>query len=209
MIIHAQLVFFFHFTLAMSRNSHLEAENKRLSSKVDEMKEICSLTSSLNVKYKVQLDREVTDRRNLQESNQRLKIKLNSLTVKCTELNQKVKVLDAHLRRRPITRISNQPQVRVISLVSDIRINEPQSSEALKELQKRYDELDVAHQEALNVIDELDFELDDVIIESSLVDIHTIRYILHTFLSFISCLVNFRSITLKWKLKDCNKKTQK
>lgn len=150
----------------MSRNNHLESENKRLSLKVDEMKEICSLTSSLNVKYKVQLDKEAADKTSLQESNHKLKLKLNVLTFKFTELNQRIKVLEANLRRRPVTKISSQPQVRVISSVSDIVIHNPMNNGALNDLQKRFNELEIEHQEALNVIDELEFELGDVITKS-------------------------------------------
>lgn len=150
----------------MSRNSQLEAENKRLFAQVEEMKEICSLTSTLNVKYKLQLDRQVTDKENLLESNHKLKLKLNTLTVKCNELDQIIKVLEANLRRKPVTKISFQPQVRVISSVSEIMVTKPLQNEALHDLQKRFDELDVEHQEALNVIDELEFELGDVIAEN-------------------------------------------
>lgn len=64
----------------MSRNSHLEAENKRLSVKLEELKGISSLTSSLNVKYRLQLDKEATEKESFKEVNHRLKLKLNSLT---------------------------------------------------------------------------------------------------------------------------------
>lgn len=145
----------------MSRSSQLEAENKRLSFKVDEMKEICSSTSSLNVKYKMQLEKESSEKENLLEVNQKLKLKLNSLSVKCNELNHRIKVLECSLKRKNATRLT-QPQVRLISSVEDIVITRPKQDEALRELQKRYDELDAEHQESLNVIDELEFELGDV-----------------------------------------------
>ena len=146
----------------MSRSGQLEAENRRLTFKVDEMKEICSLSSSLNVKYKMQLDKETTDKENLLESNHKLKVKLNSLSVTCNELNERIKVLESSLKLKNATRLS-QPQVRVISSVEDIVITRPKQDEALQDLQKRYNELDAEHQEALNVIDELEFELGDVI----------------------------------------------
>lgn len=143
----------------MSRNNHYEAENKRLSVKVEEMKEICSLTSSLNVKYKSQLDRESQDKEFFKESNHNLKVKLNNLSVKCNEMNERVKVLEINLKRKVVMRI-NQPKVQVIKSISDIT---RMDSKELDVLQKRYDELDSEHQEALNVIDELEFELGDVI----------------------------------------------
>lgn len=150
----------------MSRNSQLEAENKRLSVKVDEMKDICSLTSSLNVKYRLQLDKETSDKENLAELNQKLKTRLNNLTVKCNELNQKVKVLELNIKRKPAVRLSQQPPVRVISSISDIIIPDQRSNAEFIDLQKRFDELDAEHQEALNVIDDLEFELGDVIASS-------------------------------------------
>lgn len=146
----------------MSRNSQMEAENRRLTMKVEEMKEICTHTSSLNVKFKQQLEQEASQKENLQESNHKLKLKLNVLSIKCNELNDKVKVLEANLKRRPATRLS-QP-VRIISSVSDIIIGNPINDQALTSLQKRFDELEIEHQEALNVIDELEFELGDVIV---------------------------------------------
>lgn len=177
----------------MSRNGHLEAENKRLSVKVEEMKEICTLTSTLNVKYKSQLDREQQDKESLKESNHKLKLKLNILSVKCNEMNEKVKVLETSLKRKVLTRV-NQPKVQIIKSISEIRRTDNKS---LADLQKRYDELDAEHQEALHVIDELEFELGDVIISS--------------FLCFDDNFFNLfyvcRSTTLKWKPSDFNKKT--
>lgn len=146
----------------MSRTGQLEAENKRLTFKVNEMKEICSLTSSLNVKYKMQLDKETTDREDILEANHKLKLKLNSMSVMCNELNQRIKVLEYSLQRKNATRMT-QPQVRLISSVEDIVITRPKQDEAFNDLQKRHNELDAEHQEALNVIDELEFELGDVI----------------------------------------------
>lgn len=146
----------------MSRSGQLEADNKRLSFKVDEMKEICSATSKLNVQYKTQLDKETSDKENLLEANRKLKLKLNSLSIKCNELNQRVKILEDSLQRKNATSM-NQPQVRVISSVEDIVITRPKQDEAFRDLKKTYNELEAEHQEALNVIDELEFELGDVI----------------------------------------------
>jgi chromosome segregation ATPase len=143
----------------MSHNNRIEAENKRLSMKVEEMKEICSLTSTLNVKYKSQLDKESEDKEFLKESNHKLKLRLNYLSKKCNEMNERVKVLEVNLNRKALTRI-NQPRVQIIKSITDITRFD---SKALDDLQKRYDELDTEHKDALNVIDELEFELDDVI----------------------------------------------
>jgi hypothetical protein len=151
---------FFSFS-DMSRSSLLESENKRLSLKVDEMKEICSLTSTLNVRYKTQLDQESSDKAELVEANRKLKLKLNELAARCTELGQKVKVLEASLGRRPATRLSQPPPVQMISSIADV-IKPSASSQALVDLQKRFGELELEHQKALNVIDELEFELGDV-----------------------------------------------
>lgn len=144
----------------MSRSSQLEAENKRLSVTVDEMKEICTLTSTLNVKYKLQLDREVQGKENFKQSNHILKLKLNNLSMKCNEMNERIKVLETNLRRKVIMKIV-QPKVQVIRSITDIT---KVDNKALDDLQKRYDELHADHQEALNVIDELEFELGDVMI---------------------------------------------
>lgn len=149
-------------TPGMSRNGHLEAENKRLSVKVEEMKEICTLTSTLNIKYKSQLDREQQDKESLKESNHKLKLKLNNLSVKCNEMNERVRVLETNLKRKVLTRV-NQPKVQIIKSISEITRTDNKS---LEKLQKRYDELDAEHQEALQVIDELEFELGDVITSS-------------------------------------------
>lgn len=147
----------------MSRSNVLEAENKRLSLKVEEMKEICSLTSTLNVKYKTQLDREAGDKAELIEANHKLKLKLNELTTRCHQLGQKVKLLEANLGRQPASRLSQPPPVRVISSISEVIVSKPSASnKALVDLQKRFDELEVEHKGALNVIDELEFELGDV-----------------------------------------------
>lgn len=143
----------------MSRSSQLEVENKRLSMKVDEMKQICTTTSSLNVKFRMQLEKESTEKENLHEANLKLKTKLNSMSVICNELNEKVKVLESNLKRQSVTRI--QPQVQMINSIADIVVG-PKDSEAFDDLQRRYDELDAEHHDALDVIDQLEFELGDV-----------------------------------------------
>lgn len=199
----------------MSRNSHLESENKRLSLKVDEMKEICGLTSSLNVKYKMQLDRETSDKENLKDSNHKLKLKLNQLSAKSNDQSQRIKVLENSLKRKPAIRAS-QPQVRIIGSVSDIVATDPRKSVVFVDLQTRYDELDAAHQEALNVIDELEFELGDVMSEKSYVLAKRLSERKPTKLFSSSTFFPFRymsghiirSITLKWKLNGCSKKTK-
>lgn len=187
----------------MSRNNQLELENKRLSQKVEEMKEICTLTSTMNVNFKSQLERESVDKGNLKESNQKLKISLNKLSVKCNELNQRVKVLETNLKRKVMTRI-NQPRVQIIKSASDVVRSDNQ---ALEDLQKRHDKLDAEHQEALNVIDELEFELGDVMIQNvSLLEAKGSTMICF-FLRFMfhRC---FRSTTLNRKLNGCSKKTR-
>lgn len=150
----------------MSRNSHLESENRRLTKTVDEMKDICSLTSSLNVKYKLQLEKETTENEILKESNQKVKLKLNQLSAKCIEQSQRIKILESHLTRHAAVRVA-KPIVRIVSSVPEGVVTDPMKSDAFIDLQARYDELDAAHHEALNVIDELEFELGDVMSEKS------------------------------------------
>lgn len=180
----------------MSRGSHLENENKRLSLQANELKEMYTLTSSLNVKYKMQLQRETDEKEKLQELNQKLKVTINNMTAKCNELGQRVKILENSLARH--SAVQEVPRVQMINSIADIVVSPPQSTAAFNDLQKRFDELEAEHQEALNVIDDLEFELGDVIARR-LADGHK---------NFISPSCNFRSTTLKWKHSDCNKKTR-
>lgn len=120
-----------------------------------------TLTSSLNVKYKMQLQRETDEKEKLQESNQKLKVTLNNMTAKCNELGQRVKLLESNLARQ--SAVKEVPRVQMINSIADIVVSPPQSTAAFNDLQKRFDELEAEHQEALNVIDDLEFELGDVI----------------------------------------------
>lgn len=181
----------------MLRNSQLEAENKRLSQKVDEMKEICALTSKLNVKFKSQLEQESNHKENMNESNKKLKMSMNKLSWKCNELNQKVKILEINLKRKVMTRI-NQPKVQIIKTASDVV---QMDNKLIEELQKRYDQLDVEHQEALNIIDELEFELDDVITL-------LLCYVSVSLSSIFLFNLHLRSIILKWISSGFIKKMQ-
>lgn len=140
----------------MSHRFQLEAENERLLLKVEELKEICSLTSSLNVKHKFQLEKETNEKDALKEANHKLKLKLNNLTTKCNEQEQKIKVLESNLRRKPETNVS---RVQIVKSIYDITAS---SEKALISLQKRYDELEAEHHDALSVIDDLEFELGDI-----------------------------------------------
>lgn len=120
-----------------------------------------TLTSSLNVKYKMQLQRETDEKEKLQEANQKLKITLNNMTAKNNELGQRVKMLESNLARQ--SAVKEVPRVQMINSIADLVVSPQQSSAAFNDLQKRFDELEAEHQEALNVIDDLEFELGDVI----------------------------------------------
>lgn len=148
----------------MSRNHQLEVENNRLSMKVEEMKEICTQTSSINVKYKMQLEREKESKEELVEGNSRLKKKCNELATRCHEQNEKIKVLESNLRRCTLASIrASRIPVKIIGNVSQIiQKSDPKTSSEYIDLQQKHDELENDYQEALVVIDELEFELDDV-----------------------------------------------
>lgn len=148
----------------MSRNSQLEVENKRLSVKVEEMKEICTQTSSLNVRYKMQLERETQSREELLEGNAKLKKKVNELGARCFEQNEKIRVLESNLRRSTSATVrASRVPVTIIGNVSQIiQKSDPKTSSEYIDLEERYAELEKEYQEAMAIIDELEFELDDV-----------------------------------------------
>lgn len=146
----------------MSRNSQLEVENKRLSMKVEEMKEICAKTSSMNVKYKMQLDGEKQTKEELLEGNAKLKKKVNELASRCYEQNEKIRVLESNLKRGASTSMRNS-RVTIIGNVSEIiQKTDPKTSSEYIDLEQRYCELEKEYQEAVAIIDELEFELEDV-----------------------------------------------
>lgn len=161
----------------MSRNHQLEVENNRLSMKVEEMKEICTQTSSINVKYKMQLEREKESKEELVEGNSRLKKKCNELATRCHEQNEKIKVLESNLRRCTLASIrASRIPVKIIGNVSQIiQKSDPKTSSEYIDLQQKHDELENDYQEALVVIDELEFELDDVSM-SGLISLFTLLY---------------------------------
>lgn len=148
----------------MSRTSRIESENKRLSMEVEEMKEACSRTSTLNVKFKLQLEEDKNLKSDLIEGNAKLKKKVNDLSVQCYQQNEKIRMLESNLRRsvNASSRASRVP-VRIIGNISDIMQDvDPTQTKPYLDLQKKYDELENQHQEALEIIDELEFELGDV-----------------------------------------------
>lgn len=157
------LLYYFIFA-GMSRNSQLEVENRRLSVKVDEMKEICTQTSSLNVKYKMQLEREKEAKEDLIEGNARLKQKANELAKRCFEQNEKIRVLESNLKRSASASVrASRVPVTIIGNVSEIiQQSDPKTSREYVDLETKYTELEKDYQEALAMIDELDFELEDV-----------------------------------------------
>lgn len=157
-------IFLFFIFVGMSRNSQLEVEYRRLSVKVDEMKEICAKTSSLNVNYKMQLEREKQFKEELMEGNARLKNKANELATRCFEQNEKIRVLENNLKRSlsASVRASRVP-VQIIGNVSQIiQETDPKTTKEYVDLEHKYTELEQHYQEALDMIDELDFELEDV-----------------------------------------------
>lgn len=153
-------IFLYFQLLVMARNSLMDIENRRLSMKVEEMKEICSQTSSINVKYRIQLEKEISEKDETRSANQSLKLKLNKLTAIGNEQNERIKVLETHLHRAMNNRSSLVP-VKIIGSISEI-VKKDASDEAFNDLQQSYDELDVQHREALAMIDDLEFELGDV-----------------------------------------------
>lgn len=155
----------------MSRNNRLEAENNRLSVEVEQMKEICTQTSSINVKYKMQLEREKESKEELLEGNARLKKKANELAARCFEQNEKVRVLESNLRRSASASVrASRIPVKMIGNVSEIiQKSDPKTSQEYIDLQNRHAELENNYHEALVVIDELEFELDDVSMSTGLI----------------------------------------
>jgi chromosome segregation ATPase len=142
----------------------LEVENKRLSVKVEEMKGICTQTSSLNVKYKMQLETEKEVKEELLEGNTKLKRKVNELATICYEQKEKIKVLESNLRRSQTASVrASRIPVKIIGNVSEIiQDSDPKMSKEYIDLQQQYAELEKDYQEAAAIIDELEFELDDV-----------------------------------------------
>lgn len=148
----------------MSRSSRLDAENKRLSMEVEQMKEICSSASSQSYKYKMQLQDEKEKKSDLLEGNAKLKNKVNDLSTRCFEQNEKIRMLESNLRRssNASARASRVP-VKIIGSISEIvQTVDPTQTQQYIDLQKKCSELESEHQEALAIIDELEFELGDV-----------------------------------------------
>jgi chromosome segregation ATPase len=148
----------------MSRSSRLESENKRLSMEVEEMKDACTRSSTLSVKYKMQLEEEKNVKEDLMEGNAKLKKKVNDLSTRCFQQNEQIRVLESNLRRcsGASSRASRVP-VKVIGNISEIIKNvDPTETQPYIDLQRKYDELESEHREALDIIDELEFELGDV-----------------------------------------------
>lgn len=151
----------------MSRSSRLESENKRLSVEVEEMKEACSRSSSLNVKIKMQLEEEKNLKDELMEGNTKLKKKVNDLSTRCFQQNEKIRMLESNLRRSTGTSSrASRPPLKVFDKVSEMiqstQSSDPTKSQSYIDLQRKYDELESEHREALDIIDELEFELGDV-----------------------------------------------
>lgn len=146
----------------MLRNKDLERENQRLSMKVDEMKEICSRTSSLNVQFKMQLERQNDTKEELIEGNTKLKKKVNELASQCFKQHERIQVLESNLRRS-LSASTRSSQVTIIGNVSEIiQQTDPKTSSEYVDLEEKYGELEKEYQEAMAIIDELEFELDDV-----------------------------------------------
>ena len=89
----------------MTKNVYLETEFL----KYDELKELCSKTSALNVTYKIQLDKEIACKESTIEGNQIMKKKLNNVTTKCLEQEEKIKTLQCSLQHSAVKRVSQVP----------------------------------------------------------------------------------------------------
>lgn len=93
----------------MTKNVYLDTENKKMFLKLDELKEICSKTSALNVTYKILLDKEIAFKEDTIERNHIMKKKMNNVTAKCFEQAEKIKTLECSLQRSAVKRISQVP----------------------------------------------------------------------------------------------------
>lgn len=125
------------------------------------MKEACSKTTSINVKFKMKLEDEKILKDELLAGNARLKTKVNSLSTQCFQQHEKIKILESNLRRATnVSMRASRVPVRMIGSVSEII---QKADPKYADLERRYDELESEHREALVIIDELEFELGDVI----------------------------------------------
>lgn len=183
----------------MSRSSRFEAENKRLSVEVEQMKEVCSRTSAINVKYKAQLEDERSLKEELMEGNSKLKMKVNDLSTRCYQQNEHIRMLESNLRRATnVSMRASRVPVKLIGNVSEIIQNvDPTTTRPYIDLQKKYNELESQHQEALVIIDELEFELGDVINIKRL--FFVVCDYLHFIFLFFSCFF-FQCLSLSHKM---------
>ncbi|EAT43798.1 AAEL004750-PA [Aedes aegypti] len=147
--------------LLESQNEQLAIENQALLVENVHLKAETSSLSQSNVQYKMQLEKEIAQREQLYEANQRHKTRYRALLDRFTEQSEKVKMLEHSLRSAASTKRINHVPVEIIGTISDIG-KKKEYEKRCQELQSRCDELRKDLTGAYAIIDDLEFELESI-----------------------------------------------
>lgn len=104
------------FFLVETRNEELEIENRALLSENAQLRKTNASVQQFNVKYKTELEKEITQREQLYEANQKHKERYQLLLARFTEQSEKVKTLEHSLRAAASTRRINHVPVEIIGM---------------------------------------------------------------------------------------------
>ncbi|XP_062704411.1 uncharacterized protein LOC134286757 [Aedes albopictus] len=144
-----------------TQNDKLEIENRVLAAENSQLNDANISVSQSNMLNKMQLEKEISQREQLYEANQRHKERYKMLMDRFTEQSEKMKTMEHSLRSAASTKRINHVPVEIIGKVSDIGKSKETEKRCL-ELQSRCDELRKDLTGAYAIIDDLEFELESI-----------------------------------------------
>ncbi|XP_055550553.1 rho-associated protein kinase 1 [Wyeomyia smithii] len=144
-----------------TRLQQLQSENRTLREEVGPLQKSYNKATEYCVKYKIELEQQITTREQLYAANQQHKERYRKLLDLYSQQHEKVKVLQHSLKSVETTRRVSRVPVEIIGKLSDIGKNE-ELEKRCQDLQSRCDRLQQDLAGAYAVIDDLEFELESV-----------------------------------------------
>lgn len=150
---------------ALSQNVQLDGENERLRAALAHSDEQLKRVHQLNVQYKHDLDKLIVDRDQQQRIQHGLKTKLNETMSMCRDQNDEIGTLKRSLQAQRAISMApgrGQPPTAITSIVPDKELEE-ECTRLRADVKQLEDEL----QESYELIDDLEFEVEQVMEEEN------------------------------------------
>lgn len=150
---------------ALTQNVQLDSDNERLSTALAHSDEQMKRVHHLNVQYKNDLDKLIVDRDQQQKIQHGLKTKLNETMSMCRDQNNEIATLKRSLQtQRAISMAPGRAGSQLPQQAVTVDVPDRELEDECKRLRAEVKQLEDELQESYDLIDDLEFEVEQVML---------------------------------------------